>query len=141
MPTSNRGVNTNSETIPDPSDISQTIANTNFWFVSDANVAPPAVRTISVASGWVSDRTLASGQTLSIANVAQTAFDASPSGVTVAVGVSPDSLPGATFDLNETTSAFTFTSSTPGVYRLVFTGLLVEEPGRRAEAVLTITVP
>ena len=141
MPPSQSGANTNAAQIPNPDDISQQMGNPAYWYITDAMVAPLAARSLTVDSGWVSERTVAVGQTLTVANVAGTAFDVLPSGESVEVGVAPASLASATYSLNAATSTFTFSASASGIYRVVFTGLLTNEPGRRAEAVLTITVP
>ena len=139
MPQSQSGANTNSPTIPDPSDVSQTIANPNYWYIEDAVIAPAAERSISVASAWSEDRNTAVGDTLTISDLA-IAFDVLPAGEPISVAVSPTSadLANAAYTYNPTTRTFAITSSVAGEYQLVLTAAMTNAPGRRAEANLNV---
>ena len=140
MPPSMSGRNTSSAEIPDPNDISQNVQNDSYWYINDAIVAPRSPRSIAVSSSWVSERTVASPATINIPDVLAAAFTQLPSSEPVAIGVSPQTISGATIAYSASNRSFQFASTTPGVYRVVFTAALSNEPGKRAEAVLTITV-
>ena len=138
MPPSMSGANTNTQSIPDPDDISQTILNPSYYYISDAIVAPRSPRSIVVQPTWTQARSVAVDTDLSF-NISE-AFLTSPSGETTAVGFSPASRDNATYSLNRGTGVFTFRASVAGVYRVIFTGVLRSEPGKRAEAILDVTV-
>lgn len=142
MPQSSSGALSNTARIPDPDDVSQTIGNPDYWYIEDAVVAAPAERTISRNASWVSERTVAANTDLTISGVAAAAFEVSPASAGISVLPSPPSgdIANATYSWNPTTSTFVFSATTAGAYRVVFNGLLTEEPGRRADAVLNITV-
>lgn len=142
MPQSMSGLNTSATQIPDPNDVSQMIPNPSRWYIEDAMIVTQADRTLTVSDTWQAERTVGSGSTLTIASVASAAFDVSPAGETVAVAVAPPSgSPGPVYAFNPQTSAFIFTPSASGTYQFVFTALIVNEPGIRQTASLTVTVP
>ena len=142
MPQSMSGLNTSAAQIPDPNDVSQMIDNPSRWYIEDAMVVTQEDRSLTVSDTWQATRTVGSGATLNIASVASAAFDVSPAGETVAVAVAPPSgAPGPVYAFNPQTTEFIFTPSASGTYQFVFTALIVNEPGIRQTASLTVNVP
>ena len=141
MPPSMSGRNTNAELVPNPANPAQTIQNQYYWYVPDATIAPRSPRSISAQPTWDSDHTVAVNSQFSIRNLANSAFQVT-AGESFSIGIAPGAaqIQGASYTYDRDTDVFSFIATAPNISRLVFTGALTAEPGKRAQVPLTITV-